>query len=111
MDAKSPVEPEIVIPPKPKSDFRQPVPPPDPFAVVACTDPKWADAAHTAINCQVTFAKFGKPLEFIAMANDSENHGQSLYANLVAGKYGPIADYVAPASPKALTPSTGTNKV
>ncbi len=75
-----------------------------PLTVATCVKPKWADAKRTVINCQVTFAQIGKPLDFNATASDPEAHGKALFADLVAGKYGPIAEYVAP-------PSTGTNKV
>lgn len=85
--------------------------PPAPFTVTACANPQWANAAHDAVNCQVTFSHIGKPLPFCAMASDPEPHGQALFDALIAGKYGPIADYVAPVQAKAARPSAGTNKV
>ena len=81
-----------------------------PLTVTACTAPKWADAAHTIINCQVTFAQIGKPLDFNATASDPETHGKSLFADLVAGKYGAIAEYTPPAV-APLTSSKGVKQV
>jgi hypothetical protein len=63
-------------------------------------NPVWVDAAHTAINCEITTSQFGdEVLPFTASPNDVESHGRAIFADIVAGKYGPIAEYVAPPEP------------
>lgn len=61
------------------------------------TNPVYGDADKKTIQCEVTFTSFAQPVPFIAMADDPEAHGAEIYADLVAGKYGAIGDYVAPA--------------
>ena len=49
------------------------------------------------IDCLITTSQFGsKVLPFTAAQSDVEEHGRAIFADLVAGKYGLIADYVAP---------------
>lgn len=56
-------------------------------------DPVWANEEHTAINCVITTSQFGdEPLPFTADANDVEPHGRAIFADIAAGKYGPIAE-------------------
>lgn len=63
-------------------------------------NPRWANAEHTAIDCEITTSQFGEEvLPFTADQNDVEPHGRAIFADLVAGKYGPIAEYVAPPTP------------
>lgn len=60
----------------------------------------WVDAEHTAINCEITTSQFGdEVLPFTASPNDVEPHGRAIFADIVAGTYGPIAEYVAPPEP------------
>ncbi len=61
---------------------------------LSVTDPQWAYAAHTHIHCQVQFATFSAPVAFHASPDDPHGHGREIFADCVAGKYGPIADYV-----------------
>lgn len=63
---------------------------------VACTDPRWADAAMTTITCTVDFFDEIGPRPFNAMAMDPEPRGRALWAELNAGVYGLIAAYVPP---------------
>jgi hypothetical protein len=60
----------------------------------------WVDAEHTAINCEITTSQFGdEVLPFTASPNDVEPHGRAIFADIFAGTYGPIAEYVAPPEP------------
>lgn len=60
--------------------------------------PQWANEAQTLVNCLITTSQFGDDeLPFTASAEDVEAHGRNLYAELTAGKYGPIAEYQPPA--------------
>jgi hypothetical protein len=59
--------------------------------------PVWADAEHTRIDCVITTSQFGdEQLPFTADQNDVEPHGQAIFARLVAGEFGAVAEYVAP---------------
>jgi len=58
------------------------------------TDPVWADAGHTAINCTVTFDDIGA-VPFTASAADHYPHTMLIYSRALAGQYGPIAPFVA----------------
>ena len=58
-------------------------------------NPVWADAEHTAINCEITISQFGDELlPFTASSNDVEPHGRAIFSSIVAGEYGPIEEYV-----------------
>lgn len=78
--------------------------------ITAVSSPVWGDAAHTSIICQVTTKEAGGPYPFNAMASDPELHGQLLWKDLNAGKYGAIGAYVAPAAQPA-PKSAGTQKL
>ncbi len=68
--------------------------------LTSLTSPIWANAAHTAIDCLITTSQFGaEVLPFTADQNDVALHGRAIFANLVAGTYGAIAEYVAPPEP------------
>jgi hypothetical protein len=71
------------------------------LTVETVTDLVYSNAEGTGINCQVKFEEFNQVLPFHATAWDDEPHGVQLYNDLKAGKYGPIAPYVAP----VLTPA------
>jgi hypothetical protein len=71
-------------------------------------DPIWANAEHTLITCAVKFGQFDTALPFTASPIDVEAHSREIYANLIAGQYGEIGEYVAPPtappeSPPAVT--------
>lgn len=62
--------------------------------------PRWANAEHTMIDCEITTSQLGdEVLPFTASQSDVEPHGRAIFADLVAGKYGAIAEYVAPPTP------------
>ena len=74
-------------------------------------DPVWGDESHTFILCHVAIAEHiqlneppGFMYEFTCTATDSELHGQQLWADLNAGKYGEISAYVAPPKPPTSGP-------
>lgn len=65
--------------------------------VTSVANPVWANAEQTLINCQITVEQYpGEVLPFTANPNDTEAHGRQIYADCVAGVYGPIGPYVAP---------------
>ena len=60
-------------------------------------NPRWSNAGHTTIDCEITTSQFGdEVLPFTASPNDIEAHGRGIFADIIAGKYGVIAEYVAP---------------
>jgi len=70
------------------------------YDIGTVTDAAYTSADKTEISCTVTFpnnpALPSAGIPFNARADDVEIHGQQLFADLVAGKYGDIAAYVAP---------------
>ena len=70
---------------------------PDPFEVGKVTGAQWADASKSAIQCVVTFPNhpqgYTDAMPFMAVASDTSAHGAALYKALLAGAYGPIAEY------------------
>lgn len=60
------------------------------------SNPQWVDAAHTAIVGDVVFPSLGaSPLKFTATPYDVMPYGREIYADLIAGKYGEIAEHVS----------------
>lgn len=56
-------------------------------------NPRWVNSQRAEIDCEITTSQFGNEiLPFTASANDTEQHGRSIFADIVAGKYGPIAE-------------------
>lgn len=71
-------------------------------------NPRWSNQEHTTIDCDITTSQFGLEfLPFTASAYDVEAHGRALFASIVAGVYGAIADYVPPAPDAEPTPHVG----
>ena len=63
-------------------------------------NPIWANEEHSLIDCVITTSQFGtEELPFTASTTDVEAHGRAIFADLVAGKYGVIAEYVPPPPP------------
>lgn len=74
--------------------------------LTSLTNPVWANAEHTRIDCVITTSQFGdEQLPFTADQNDVEAHGRAIFASIVAGEYGPIGDYVAPIDPAQNQPT------
>lgn len=63
-------------------------------SLTSLSNPRWADAEQTMIDCEITTSQFGdEVLPFTASANDVEAHGRAIFADIVDGKYGPIAEF------------------
>lgn len=77
--------------------------------LTSLTNPVWANAEHTMIDCFITTSQFGDEiLPFTANAFDVEAHGRAIFTDLVNGKYGPIGDYVPPPTPDQQPTSIGS---
>ncbi len=72
------------------------------LTVISARDPVYSDDTGNAIAMYVKFAEFNEELPFTAANFDVMDYGRELYANAVAGAYGPIGEYVPP--PDADTP-------
>lgn len=73
--------------------------------LTSLTNPVWVDAEHTRIDCIITTTQFGdEKLPFTADPNDVEPHGRAIFADLVAGKYGAIGEYVPLPEPAVESP-------
>lgn len=71
-------------------------------------NPRWSNAKHTAIDCEITTSQFGEEvLPFTASQNDVEAHGRAIFTDIVEGNYGPVAEYVAPPEPDQPTVQGG----
>lgn len=60
------------------------------------TNPQWANAENTLIDCVVKFDNIAEPLPFTANPQDTEEHGRLIFAMCAAGECGDVADYVPP---------------
>jgi hypothetical protein len=59
-------------------------------------NPKYLFADNNKILCEIQIDSKTTWQEYLASDDDVEVHGQELYADLIAGKYGTIALYVEP---------------
>lgn len=58
-------------------------------------NPVWVDQGKTVIAIDIVFPSLGStPVKFSASPIDCMSYGREIYADLIAGKYGPIADPV-----------------
>ena len=57
-------------------------------------NPKWINAEHTQLNCEVDFDELDEVyVEFTADPNDCTIHGKQIFADCVAGNYGEIEEF------------------
>lgn len=77
------------------------------FTIVSVADCKWNDEAHSSADCTVVFAEIGEPIPFCAKPDDCEAHGRLLYADIAAGKYGPVAEAPPPPPEPVNTAASG----
>lgn len=67
-------------------------------SLTSLSNPRWVNVEQTMIDCEITTSQFGdEVLPFTASANDVEPHGRAIFAQLVAGEFGFVAEYVPPA--------------
>lgn len=74
-------------------------------------NPQWANAEHTAINCDVDFDDLREEyVPFTAVASGDYEHSHKIYAECVEGKWGVIAEYVEPPVPEYVPPPQPTKE-
>ena len=62
--------------------------------LTSLSNPRWANAEQSMIDCEITTSQFGdEVMPFTASATDVEAQGRAIFADIVAGKYGPIAEF------------------
>lgn len=62
------------------------------------TNPQWANAEHTSIDCMVDFDDLHEELvSFTAVAEGDYPHSHEIFARCVAGDFGTVAEYEPPA--------------
>jgi hypothetical protein len=62
--------------------------------LTSLSNPRWTNAEQTMIDCEITTSQFGdEVLPFTASPTDEEAHGRAIFADIVGGKYGPIAEF------------------
>ena len=82
------------------------------ITILSVASPVWANAEHTAINCEITVEQYpGKVLPFTADPSDTTEYGPQIYADCVAGVYGPVAPYVAPVATADQNKSEATQRL
>lgn len=60
-------------------------------------DPAWADAAHTMIDCFVTFEEIeGEEVPFTATLHDRYSHTAAIFTLAVDGTFGKVAAFAPP---------------
>lgn len=74
-------------------------------------NPQWANAEHTAINCDVDFNDLREEyVPFTAVPSGDYEHSHQIFAECVAGNYGEIAEYVEPPVPEYVAPPAPTKE-
>ena len=74
------------------------------LTVISISNLVYTNEEGTGIDCVIEFAEFANnpnlaKSPFHATADDPEEHGRQIYADIKAGKYGAIGDYVPPGTP------------
>lgn len=65
--------------------------------ITSVLNPVWITPENNVILCDIKVDIYGNEImKFSASPLDSEEHGRVLFAELIAGVYGEIAEYVAP---------------
>jgi hypothetical protein len=65
-------------------------------------NPVWANAEHTRIDCEVDFGHLDDEfVPFTADPSDKMEYSKTIFDECIEGKYGAIAEYVAPPPPVA----------
>lgn len=65
------------------------------YTLTSLVNSRWVDSDKTMIDCEITTNQLGlEVLPYTASMHDAEPHGRAIFADLVAGKYGPIGQFV-----------------
>ena len=74
-------------------------------------NPQWFNPEHTAVTCQVNFTHIPEEYApFTAVASGDYEHSHQIFAECVEGKWGEIAEYVAPPEPEYTPPPQPTKE-
>jgi len=64
------------------------------------TNPRYANAARTAIDVIVFFPHLKDPVPFTAAQDDTEEHGREIFNRAIAGDFGAIAGHTPDPPPR-----------
>ena len=74
-------------------------------------NPKWTNAEHTAIDCEVDFDDLREEyVPFTALPSGDYEHSHQIFTECVEGKWGQIAEYTAPPVPEYVPPPAPTKE-
>lgn len=59
-------------------------------------NPKWANSAHTAIDCMVNFEHIGEYSPFTSVYSGDFSHTHEIFSRCIDGDFGPIEEYMPP---------------
>lgn len=59
-------------------------------------NPQWSDEVHSRIDCLVKFNAYDEYLPFTATLDDSTEWGPQIFEECRSGKWGDVAEYIAP---------------
>lgn len=65
--------------------------------IISASSPRYSSADGQTVTLSVEFAGLGEVVPFTARPDDVEPHGRALYQRAVAGEFGAVAAYSAPA--------------
>lgn len=72
---------------------------------------QWANAEHTAINCEVNFDSLVEDfVPFTASADDLYEHTKDIFEKAIAGEFGEILEYVEPPVVEVAQPPAPTKE-
>lgn len=75
------------------------------LTVESIVDPIYGNKEQTQIICKVKFIEFDEYHNYAATAWDTVPHGQQIYNDLKAGKYGTIGAYEEPPAVVGVSPT------
>jgi hypothetical protein len=76
----------------------------NPMQLEYAKNPVWANAEHTMIDLTIKWDGIDEEFPFTASPTDVEAHGRAIFEAAVAGQFGEVAEYAAPALPEQSAP-------
>lgn len=68
----------------------------DTIRIIGAKNPVWCNPEHSIIDVDVRFTHLLEWVPFTAINGTGEAHTQDVWDRVIAGEYGPIADFVPP---------------
>lgn len=78
------------------------------FVIEQIKNPKWMNAEHTLLECEVKFAEAQDFLPFGAsFEGDQYEHTKEVFKRASSGEFGEVAEFVPPPAPSENQPTVG----